>query len=82
MAFLQSRVEKSLIAELERLDGCTIFDPHVVTIEDGGMKQIDGAQIAFKQLADPYGLMNPGKTRGWSADMARSDDNSQHGETA
>lgn len=71
-----------LIAELERVDGCTIFDPHVVTIEDGGMKQIDGAQIAFKQLADPYGLMNPGKTRGWSADMARSDDNSQQGETA
>ncbi|MEN9063188.1 FAD-binding oxidoreductase [Ponticoccus litoralis] len=62
-----------LIRELEEVDGCTIFDPHVVTIEDGGMKEIDDTQIAFKKLADPYGLMNPGKTRGWSADMARAD---------
>ena len=59
-----------LIDELEQVDGCTIYDPHVVTIEDGGMKQIDTAQIEFKKLADPYGLMNPGKTRGWTADMA------------
>lgn len=70
-----------LIAELEEKDGCTIFNPHVVTIEDGGMKQIDQTQIEFKKLADPYGLMNPGKTRGWSADMARVDDN-QMGEHA
>jgi FAD/FMN-containing dehydrogenase len=53
--------------------GCTVFDPHVVTIEDGGMKTIDGAQLAFKGRADPYGLMNPGKTRGWSPAMARRD---------
>ena len=61
------------IAELEERDGCTIFDPHAITIEDGGMKEIDVAQIAFKKRADPYGLMNPGKTRGWTADMAKSD---------
>ncbi len=59
-----------LIATLENEDGCTIYDPHVVTIEDGGMKEIDNAQIEFKKLADPHGLMNPGKTRGWTADMA------------
>jgi FAD/FMN-containing dehydrogenase len=29
------------------------------------MKQVDEAQLAFKQLADPHGLMNPGKTRAW-----------------
>ncbi len=52
-------------------DGCTIFNPHVVTIEDGGMKTIDTAQIEFKKRADPLGLMNPGKTRGWSPQMAR-----------
>jgi FAD/FMN-containing dehydrogenase len=62
-----------LIAELETRDGCTIYDPHVITIEDGGMKQVDTGQIAFKRDADPYGLMNPGKTRGWTADMARRD---------
>jgi FAD/FMN-containing dehydrogenase len=52
-------------------DGCTIFNPHVLTIEDGGMKTIDTAQIEFKQRADPLGLMNPGKTRGWQPSMAR-----------
>lgn len=58
-----------IISELEE-DGCTIYDPHVVTIEDGGMKEIDTDQIDFKKRADPFGLMNPGKTRGWTADMA------------
>lgn len=53
-----------IIAEFEA-DGCTIYDPHAVTIEDGGMKEIDAAQIAFKRRADPLGLTNPGKTRGW-----------------
>jgi hypothetical protein len=61
-----------LIAELEQVDGCDIYDPHAYTIEDGGMKEIDGVQIEFKKLADPYGLLNPGKTRGWTADMALS----------
>ena len=51
-----------IMAEFEA-DGCTVFDPHVYTIEDGGMKQIDHAQIDFKRIADPMGLMNPGKTR-------------------
>ncbi|WP_136660080.1 FAD-binding oxidoreductase [Nitratireductor sp. XY-223] len=60
----------AMIGEMEDRDGCTIYDPHVVTIEDGGMKEIDTAQIDFKKLADPHGLMNPGKTRGWTADMA------------
>jgi hypothetical protein len=35
------------------------------------MKTIDTAQIEFKKLADPMGLMNPGKTRGWSPAMAQ-----------
>lgn len=60
----------SINAEFENLDGCTVFDPHVVTIEDGGMKAIDTKQIDFKKRADPFGLMNPGKTRGWSSEMA------------
>jgi FAD/FMN-containing dehydrogenase len=51
--------------------GCTLFDPHVVTIEDGGMKVIDTAQIDFKKVADPHGLMNPGKTRGWLPEYAK-----------
>ncbi len=55
-----------IIAEFEA-DGCMVFDNHVYTIEDGGMKEIDPAQIDFKKIADPHGLMNPGKTRGWLA---------------
>lgn len=62
-----------VIRELEELDGCDIYDPHAFTIEDGGMKQIDTIQIEFKKLADPYGLLNPGKTRGWTADMVATD---------
>lgn len=51
-------------------DGCRVFNPHTVTIEDGGMKTIDTGQIEFKKRADPMGLMNPGKTRGWHPAMA------------
>jgi FAD/FMN-containing dehydrogenase len=59
-----------LIREIESQGGCKIFNPHVVTIEDGGMKTIDTQQIEFKKRSDPMGLMNPGKTRGWTPDMA------------
>lgn len=58
-----------IIAEYEA-DGCLVLDNHVFTIEGGGMKQIDDAQIAFKKVADPHGLMNPGKTDGWNDAMA------------
>ncbi|MDM0115325.1 FAD-binding oxidoreductase [Variovorax sp. J22R133] len=60
-----------VMREIESQGGCQIFNPHVVTIEDGGMKTIDTQQIDFKKRSDPNGLMNPGKTRGWTADMAR-----------
>jgi FAD/FMN-containing dehydrogenase len=60
-----------IIRSLEA-EGCTVFDPHVYTIEEGGMKTIDAAQIEFKKLADPHGLMNPGKTIGWKKEMARA----------
>ncbi len=60
-----------IIREFES-DGCVVLDNHVYTIEDGGMKSIDQAQIDFKKVADPHGLMNPGKTRGWTPDMAVS----------
>ena len=53
-------------------DGCMVFDNHVVTIEGGGMKQIDMAQIEFKKVADPHGLMNPGKTSGWLPEYVRA----------
>ena len=48
--------------------GCTVFDAHVYTIAEGGMKVVDEVQMAFKAEADPHGLMNPGKTSKAEAD--------------
>ncbi len=45
--------------------GALIANPHTYLLEDGGMKTIDTAQVAFKAEVDPYGLLNPGKMRGW-----------------
>jgi FAD/FMN-containing dehydrogenase len=45
--------------------GAFIANPHVFTIEDGGNKQIDLQKVAFKQKVDPFGLLNPGKMRGY-----------------
>ena len=45
--------------------GCPVFNPHRYTLEEGGMKQSDGVQLAFKKEADPSGLLNPGKMVAW-----------------
>ncbi len=45
--------------------GAPIFDPHRYTLEEGGMKQTDEIQLAFKREADPQGLLNPGKMIAW-----------------
>ncbi len=47
--------------------GILIFDPHTCILEDGGMKQVDDAQVAFRRRTDPLGLLNPGKMKGWTA---------------
>lgn len=56
---------REIIADFEAR-GITVFDPHTCVLEDGGMKETDPAQLAFKQQADPLGLLNPGKMRGWT----------------
>ena len=38
-----------------RTMGCPIFNPHRYTLEEGGMKQTDEVQLAFKREADPQG---------------------------
>lgn len=45
--------------------GAPIFNPHRYTLEEGGMKQTDALQLAFKREADPQGLLNPGKMIAW-----------------
>lgn len=66
--YFDAAQQRELIARFEA-DGCRIFDPHTYRLEDGGMKQVDEAQLAFKQRADPMGLMNPGKVRAWDERM-------------
>ncbi len=43
--------------------GIYIADPHVYILELGGRKKVDAAQLKFKEMVDPYGLLNPGKMR-------------------
>jgi FAD/FMN-containing dehydrogenase len=45
--------------------GAPIFNAHRYTLEEGGMKQTDSVQLAFKKEADPRGLLNPGKMVAW-----------------
>ena len=53
------------IIRLHEENGCPIFNPHRYTLEEGGMKQTDEIQLAFKREADPKGLLNPGKMIAW-----------------
>ena len=46
--------------------GAVMFNPHVITVEDGGLGVIDTDQVEAKQSYDPSGILNPGKLRGWS----------------
>ncbi|MBO6757985.1 MAG: FAD-binding oxidoreductase [Roseibium sp.] len=53
------------IIRMHEDNGCPIFNPHRYTLEEGGMKQTDAVQLAFKKQADPKGLLNPGKMIAW-----------------
>ncbi len=56
------------LAEIIRIHedaGAPIFNPHAFTLEEGGMKRIDSEQLDFKRIADPHGLLNPGKMIAW-----------------
>lgn len=55
---------QEIIAEHETMRA-TIFNPHRYTLEEGGMKQTDATQLAFKRETDPQGLLNPGKMIAW-----------------
>lgn len=53
------------IIRIHEDNGCPIFNPHRYTLEEGGMKQTDAVQLAFKKETDPKGLLNPGKMIAW-----------------
>jgi len=55
-------------------NGAFIANPHTYLLEDGGRKTIDEGQLKFKEKVDPYGLLNPGKMRGWLEQPSRRSD--------
>jgi FAD/FMN-containing dehydrogenase len=42
-----------------------VADPHTYLLNNAGWKRVDFGSAEFKRLADPYGLMNPGKLKDW-----------------
>jgi FAD/FMN-containing dehydrogenase len=61
------RGREDLVALIEQCRelGAVIFDPHALTVEEGGLGVIDADQVAAKAQFDPAGLLNPGKLLGW-----------------
>jgi hypothetical protein len=59
----EERLEE--IIKLHEENGCLVFNPHRYTLEEGGMKRTDRAQLQFKKEADPKGILNPGKMIAW-----------------
>ncbi|GLQ09602.1 FAD-linked oxidase [Devosia yakushimensis] len=53
------------IIRIHEENGCTVFNPHRYTLEEGGMKRTDQKQLDFKREADPKGMLNPGKMIAW-----------------
>jgi FAD/FMN-containing dehydrogenase len=44
-----------------------VSNPHTYVLDNAGWKRVDAPQAEFKRMADPYGLMNPGKLKDWQA---------------
>ena len=63
---------QEIIADLED-NGIAVFNPHTYVLEDGGMKQTDEDQLAFKRKVDAAGLLNPGKMRAFEEGRANFD---------
>ncbi len=55
---------KTVVRDLEAL-GCTCYNPHAYTYEEGNSSGPDAARLALKREYDPSGLLNPGKMIGW-----------------
>jgi FAD/FMN-containing dehydrogenase len=53
-----------VVAIIEAMGGA-VSNPHSFVLDDAGWKRTDAPQAEFKSLADPHGLMNPGKLRAW-----------------
>jgi FAD/FMN-containing dehydrogenase len=54
-----------VMAGIEAMGGA-VSNPHTYVLDHAGWKRTDAPQAEFKALADPYGLMNPGKLQNWT----------------
>ncbi|HEY7664653.1 MAG TPA: FAD-binding oxidoreductase [Xanthobacteraceae bacterium] len=63
-----------LEAIMEELDetGVAVSNPHTFILDNAGWKRVDAPQAEFKRMADPYGLMNPGKLAQWQPQAAKA----------
>jgi len=57
----------AIMAELDA-KGVAVSNPHTFVLDNAGWKRVDAPQAEFKRMADPYGLMNPGKLKHWQAE--------------
>ena len=53
-----------VIRDIEAMGGA-VSNPHTYVLDNAGWKRTDAPQPEFKAIADPYGLMNPGKLKTW-----------------
>jgi FAD/FMN-containing dehydrogenase len=49
-----------------------VSNPHTFVLDNAGWKRVDAPQAEFKRMADPHGLMNPGKLAHWQAQDFRA----------
>lgn len=61
----------AIMAELDN-NGVAVSNPHTFILNDAGWKRVDAPQAEFKRMADPYGLMNPGKLAHWQPQEAKA----------
>ncbi len=68
LPLLKWKDEKQLNKIMEdcRSLGAIMFNPHVLTVEGGGLGVTDADQVKAKHNYDPKGLLNPGKLEGWA----------------
>ena len=62
----------AIMAELDG-KGVAVSNPHTFVLDNAGWKRVDAPQAEFKRMADPYGLMNPGKLKHWQAQQHAGD---------
>ena len=62
---------EDIMAQLDA-KGVAVSNPHTYVLDNAGWKRVDAPQAEFKRMADPHGLMNPGKLAHWQSEGMRA----------